>query len=543
MKKTIITILLLFFIIFISGCTIEFHNNLNIEQAEPYVCDIGDTLPFNNVKFDEETEVLKQTALGVYANKPGDVLIETELGYYHIIVREQAITIEYTTEQLLKVGDKTDILVSVVPSDKVQDVTFESMDTNVITVSDKGNVVANNDGITRVKIKSEKYNIEKEITFIVLKEDEQYYEGIINILINNKEILLDSSFNDIISGVINSNMSSLVGVSTYIVNRNRIEESDFGSGIIYKANAIYNDGSVINDIQDPSEIKNVDKLKHFEYYVITNRHIIYDKYKSKIYTGDPYKEIEAELMEYDDKIDLAVLKFESKTYFPVAKLGNSEEVEKGEFLVSIGNGTGKQYFRSSTFGVISAVKRYVNTDTNGDNMNDWDSEYIQHDASINECDSGGAILNLKGEVIGINSTKISSLTYNNMSFAIPINLVMEIVKQLEVGIRPQRATLGVQILDITGYWQNPELYNKQYPGIKIPEHIRHGFYVNVVDKGGVAEKAKVQVGDIILEFNNVEIRYSYQVRAELGKFLIGSGQIAEIKVYRNGEVITLYCEF
>ena len=130
-----------------------------------------------------------------------------------------------------------------------------------------------------------------------------------------------------------------------------------------------------------------------------------------------------------------------------------------------------------------------------------------------------------------------------MSFAIPINLVMEIVKQLEVGVRPQRATLGVQILDITGYWQNPEAYNKQYPGIKIPEHIRHGFYVNVVDKGGVAEKAKVQIGDIILEFNNVEIRYSYQVRAELGKFLIGSGQIAEIKVYRNGKVITLYCEF
>ena len=116
---------------------------------------------------------------------------------------------------------------------------------------------------------------------------------------------------------------------------------------------------------------------------------------------------------------------------------------------------------------------------------------------------------------------------------------MEIVKQLEVGQRPKRAVLGVQILDLTGYWQSPEIYQQQYPGINIPEHIKYGFYVSVVEKGGVAEKAKVQVGDIILEFNNVEIRYSYQVRAELGKFLIGSGQIAEIKVYRNGEVINL----
>ena len=242
-------------------------------------------------------------------------------------------------------------------------------------------------------------------------------------------------------------------------------------------------------------------------------------------------------------MDLAVLKFESKFYFPTAKIGDSESVEKGEFIISVGHGTGKEYFKSSTFGVISSGKRYVNTDTNGDGLNDWDSEYIQHDASINESDSGGAIVNLKGEVIGINSTKISNLVYNNMSFAIPINVVMEIVKQLEVGQRPKRATLGVQILDISGYWQDPEVYQEQYPGINIPKHIRYGFYISVVDKGGVADKANVKVGDIILEFNHVETRYSYQVRAELGKFIIGSGQVAEMKVYRNGEVITLYCEF
>lgn len=543
MKKFLVTILMIFLMLFGVGCNIESTQHLEIEQVEPYVCYVGDQLPFFKVKFDENSNVLVKSILGTYANKVGEVLIDSDQGRYHIIVKEKDITFEIRTNQLLSVGDFTNLYVNVVPLEKDQNVTFKSMDTSIVTVTNDGKVNAIGEGVTRIVIKSETYNIEKEITYVVLKDDEKYYEAIIDLIINNKEINLDASFDQIINGVIETNKSALVGISTYKLLMNRLVESDFGSGIIYKMNVVYNDGTILKDVKNAKDITDVNKIKNFEYYVITNRHLISDKYKTKIYTGEEDKEIDAELLQYDDKIDLAVLKFSSKTYFPVAKLGDSNNIQKGEFIVSIGNGTGKSYYRSSTFGVISSEKRYVNSDTNADGINDWDSEYIQHDAAINESDSGGAILNLKGEVIGINSTKISSLTFNNMSFAIPINLVMEIVSQLEQGIRPQRALLGVQILDITGYWQDPEYYKQLYPGIYIPDHIKYGFYVNVVDKGGVAEKAKVQVGDILLEFNNVEIRYSYQVRAELGKFLIGSGQIAEMKVYRNGEVITLYCEF
>ena len=173
MRKTFLTILLFFFIIFASGCNIEFHRSLSVEQAEPYVCKVGDTIPFKNVIFDEETEVLKKTAIGIYAYMPGDVLIQTESGYYHIIVKEPGLAFEYTTEQLLKVGDETDILVGITPLDKSQDVTFESMDPTILSVSNDGKVKAIADGITRVKVISEIYNIETEITFIVLKEDEQ----------------------------------------------------------------------------------------------------------------------------------------------------------------------------------------------------------------------------------------------------------------------------------------------------------------------------------------------------------------------------------
>ena len=176
MKKILVTVLLLLFITFGTGCSITIHNNLYIEQAEPYFCEIGDLLPFKGIEFNEETEVLKNTGFGVYAFTPGDILVKTEQGYYHIIVQEPSVTINYTTEQLLNVGDETEILVSISPLENDQTVTFESMDESVIEVSETGKVLAIKEGLTRVRVRSNKYNIESDITFLVLAEDEKYYE-------------------------------------------------------------------------------------------------------------------------------------------------------------------------------------------------------------------------------------------------------------------------------------------------------------------------------------------------------------------------------
>jgi len=475
MKKILLLIIMLTLIIFGYGCSIDFQQQLEITQAEPYVCNVGEQLPFTNIEFDEETNVLEKTFLGVFAINYGEVLINSEQGYYHIIVKEVDPSFQVQTKQLLTIGEKTKLLVSVLPLNNNQDIEFESYDPSIIAVTDNGEITAMNEGVTRVKITNKVNNIEKEITYIVLETDEKYYETMIDLIINNKEIELDADFNNIINGVMDCNKSSLIGVSTYKMVKNHVVESDFGSGIIYKMNVIYNDGTIIYDVKSAKDVTNIENILTFEYYVITNRHLIYDKYKTKIYIGKDKNEIEAQVLEYDDKIDLAVLKFSSKVYFPIAKLGDSETVQKGEFIISIGNGTGKEYFRSGTFGSVSSNKRYVNSDTNADGMNDWDSEYIQHDASINECDSGGAVLNLKGEVIGINSTKISSLTFNNMSFAIPINLVMEIVSQLEQGIRPQRAVLVVQIFDVTAYHQNTEYHRRQIFCYSTHLHLRCKF--------------------------------------------------------------------
>lgn len=538
MKKNLYLIIILILMIFIVGCNNSLSNNdLTINQEKTIVVEVGDQIPLTNIYYGN-TDVLTKVFGSVYASKAGEIIVNSPDGKYFIVVKEQKPELYTSSKQLLTVGEKTKIQTIISPVTMNQYVEYEVDDNTILSVSNDGTVSALKTGVTTVRIISKQYNIANELTYIVQDEDEKYYEALVNMIVSDNQISVNG-YNGMFDGIINYNKYSLVGISSYYTFNNTIKDKDFGSGIIYKMNIQYYDGTIKENV---TTIQNETNIRQFEYYVITNRHLLEKKNKVKIYLGNDYDEIDATIIEYDDKIDLAVLKFTSKYYFPIAKIGDSDNIEKGDFIISIGNGTGKEYFRSNTFGVISGTKRYVATDTNGDQQNDWDSEYIQHDASINECDSGGAIMNLKGEIIGINSTKISSTTYNNMSFAIPINLVMEIVSQLEKGIRPQRSTLGVTIVDIQNYWQNPDAYASSIV-ITIPQTLKYGFYVTAVSDGGVAQKANVQVNDIIVKFNDIDLKYSYQIRAELGKYLIGSGQKATITVIRDGQELVLSVVF
>ena len=542
MKKNLMLILLIVITVFITGCYVKVEEDFYMSEIQKINITVGEQLKFQNIEYDLESNILVENNGKVYASNPGEILIKINNIEYYLIVTEEEIVLNATSNQLLEVGQTTRIQTNILPANKSQNVIFESTDENIITVNKNGSVRAIANGVARVIIKSSDYeNVTNELTFVVLSDDEKYYDSILNNIIKNENINIDLDSNTkVLEGVINYNSASLVGVSSYKYFMGNLVSSTFGAGIIYKMNTYYIDGTIK---ENTTMLEDSTNIKEFEYYVITNKHLIYNYDDVRIYLNDKTQEISAEVIEYDDKIDLAVLKFKTKYFLPVCKLGDSEEVETGEFILSIGHGQGKEYFKTYTFGIVSGTKRYVNTDTDNDGVNDWDSEYIQHDASLNECDSGGAIVNMKGEIIGINSTKVSSDLVNNMSFAIPINLVMEIVSQLEQGIRPKRATLGVQIFDVTAYHQNPEYYQLYYPNIKISKDIKYGFYVSVVDRGSISEKAGVLPGDIIVEFNNVELKYSYQVRAELGKFLIGSGETAEMVVIRNNQRVTLYVVF
>ena len=186
MKKYFIFLILTIFMIFGNGCTVTTIPQFEIEQAEKYYCTIGDVLPFSNVTYDVTSNVLKDTPLGVFAKQPGEVYIECTQGKYHIIVKEQDITIQTQAKQLLYINEETNILASVLPLTKDQSIKFRSNDSSIIKVSNEGHVKALQEGVTTVVVYSENYNIEKELTFIVISEDEKYYEAIIDIIINNK---------------------------------------------------------------------------------------------------------------------------------------------------------------------------------------------------------------------------------------------------------------------------------------------------------------------------------------------------------------------
>ncbi len=542
MKKNLILLLLIIVTTFITGCYVKVEEDFYINELTKLTLTVGETLNIKDVEYDTESNVLTTKNGIVYASEVGEIVVKSPYGDFFVIVKEENIVLNVSAKQLLEVGETTVIEALILPAYKSQEVTFTSSDENVIKVNEFGAVKGISDGVARVIVKSKEYNnVTSEITFVVMSKDEIYYEDIIENIIKDQEINVNTSnHTKVLEGIINYNSSSLVGISSYDYQFNKLVGSAFGAGIIYKMNIHYLDGTVK---ENATYLENTKNIKEFTYYVITNKHLVQSYDDIRIYLGDSIDEISAQVIEYDEKIDLAVLKFKTKYYMPICKLGSSSDVEEGEFIISIGHGQGKEYYKTYTFGVVSGTERYVNTDTDNDGVNDWDSEYIQHDAALNECDSGGAIVNMKGEIIGINSTKVSSNKFNNMSFAIPIDLVMEIVSQLEKGVRPQRAVLGIQIFDVMAYHQNTEYYQQVYPTVNISKDIKYGFFVTVVELNGIARKAGVLPGDIIVMFNNVELKYSYQMRAELGKFLIGSGEIVEMIVIRNNQRVTLYVEF
>lgn len=343
-------------------------------------------------------------------------------------------------------------------------------------------------------------------------------------------------FEDLVVAATEKASPAVVGVSSYEGNLiSGMVLSSTGSGVIYSCEAIMKDGTVESDCSKTLDTNN--KVEEYKYLVVTNRHVIESKSlqsKVKVYIGEENAKIDAQVLGYDDKIDIAVISFYYTKYIQPLEFADSELIERGNFAIAIGNPNGYEYYGSATFGIISYPKRYMSDDTNGDGIADWDSEYIQHDVAINPGNSGGALINLKGELIGINTLKLVSDDIDNMGFAIPSNLVKELVEILEKGESPKRFTLGISIYEVDVLLNKEDYVEGSVPDIILPENIKYGLYVESVDSDGLAS-GRLQAGDIILEFNGVKITRTAEFRAELGKIM--TGEVAIIKVYRNGQEV------
>lgn len=257
-------------------------------------------------------------------------------------------------------------------------------------------------------------------------------------------------------------------------------------------------------------------------YILTNNHVVSSsssesyyqiseatKLTVKLYNDET--EYEAKIIGKDEQTDLAVIKIE-KEGLTAAEIADSNSIKVGEFAMAVGSPLGME--SSITCGVVSAVNREV-TDSDGKKFN-----LIQTDAAINSGNSGGALVNSEGKVIGVNTMKVSSTGVEGMGFAIPINSTLDIKDQLIQYNKVKRPYIGISGIDV-----DVETAKRN--------NIVEGVYVKAVEDFSAAEKAGIKTGDVIIQADGQEIKTMDKLNEIKNSHKIGDE--LKVKVNRNGE--------
>ena len=250
-------------------------------------------------------------------------------------------------------------------------------------------------------------------------------------------------------------------------------------------------------------------------YILTNAHVSGEKYSKCYVTLIDGKTYNGQVVWSNTDIDMSVVKINQKG-LTTATLGDSDKVEVGETVYAIGNPIGYEFQRSVTSGIISAVNRTIKFEE--DEKETYMEDLIQTDATINPGNSGGPLININGEVIGINGVKITSA--EGISFAIPINSVKEVIDSFKNTGKFEEASLGVFAFDksVLGY---------------IDENLRfnEGIYIKSVNKNSAAEEAGVRQGDIILTIDGKELERMCDLRCYI--YTKKPGDKVTLKIQRN----------
>jgi serine protease Do len=250
--------------------------------------------------------------------------------------------------------------------------------------------------------------------------------------------------------------------------------------------------------------------------ILTNNHVVDRADIIKVQISENTKEsFDAKIVGKDARTDVALIKIDAKRKLPVVKLGTSNDVQAGEWVAAFGNPYG--YGHSITKGIVSALGREI------DELNI--NPFLQVDAPIQPGNSGGPLVNLKGEAIGIN-TAIDARTAGNIGFAIPIDSVKAILPQLEKEGGIKRGFIGVQMQDI-------DEEGAQY--LKMSQN--EGALITQVLSGTPAEAAGIQPYDLVTEFNGQKIESTRDLDKAVANSAVGKS--VTVKVVRNGKVKTL----
>lgn len=254
-------------------------------------------------------------------------------------------------------------------------------------------------------------------------------------------------------------------------------------------------------------------------YIVTNYHVVEKSTKIQVVLNDK-RAFKAKIIGLDPTTDLALLKINSED-LPFAEFGDSDNLEIGDWVLAIGNPYNLQ--TTVTAGIISAKSRSINIIDKRSAV----EAFLQTDAAVNPGNSGGALVDIDGNLIGIN-TAIASRTgsYIGYSFAVPINIVKKVITDIREYGKVQRAVLGIKIDEITA-----EFARKT--GIKKIE----GIYISSVEKKSAAEKAGLLVDDILLSLENVRLNSSSELYEQLARYR--PGDEVELMIKRKGKLLKI----
>ena len=344
-------------------------------------------------------------------------------------------------------------------------------------------------------------------------------ERIIKQLVTTNNSSSTSDENNSNTSNINTQLISLQGYSdTGVGVAKKVQPSIVAITVEYSVNSIFNRTPSTATARGSGIIISEDG------YILTNNHVInssssnkdafYEIGKAnkvivKLYNDDT--EYKGEIIGTDSQTDLAVIKID-KTDLTAAELGDSDSVQVGEFSMAIGSPLGLD--NSVTAGIVSAVNREV-SDEDGNKY-----VAIQTDAAINSGNSGGALVNSKGQVIGVNTLKLSGTSVEGIGFAIPINATKDIYNQLIQYSKVKRPYVGISGIDLDK--ETAERNN-----------LVIGVYVKTVDDFSAAEKAGIKPGDVIIEAEGKKIKNMDELNEIKNKKQIGD--TLKLKIYRDGK--------
>lgn len=261
-------------------------------------------------------------------------------------------------------------------------------------------------------------------------------------------------------------------------------------------------------------------------YIMTNQHVVSGGEEIKVITSKDVT-LDGKVLGGDSYIDIAVIRVKKTDGLETASIGTSENAKLGDFVFTIGSPLGYEYRGSVTTGHLSGKDRMVSVSTTNSNSEDWVMRVLQTDAAINPGNSGGPLLNINGEVIGVNSMKLVETEVEGMGFAIPIEYAISHVETLETGKEIEWPMLGVSMLNTTDVMA---LYRE---GITVSKNTEEGVVVISTEKGSGAANAGLEKGDIITKIAGNKVKNSAYLRYELYKHK--PGDTIEITYLRDGK--------